>query len=111
MRDLMGNEIEDGDLIADIRTCYAGWVIAGIIGGGLTPGGKIRYRNMWGTKEFTQEKFLLKITPQQALDFIDRKYEDNDYPTGLLNFIDELNDRLANVGDVMVEVDFKLIQN
>jgi len=87
MKDLMGIEIQDGDIVADIRTNYA-WVEPGVITGGLTASGKIRFLS-WRGKGHTQEKFLLKITPQQAKDFLINKF-DNDIPVSVQNFIEQI---------------------
>lgn len=60
MKDLLGRELEPGDLIADVRTS-GNWKTAGIIHGGITKGGKIRYFSIEDHHTNSQEKCIIKI--------------------------------------------------
>lgn len=75
MKDLTGRELRTGDLILDIRTDYA-WYSLGIVQGGMTKGGSIRYISTWsGNKENSKSKFLLKITKEQFEEIYPLKIE------------------------------------
>lgn len=65
MNDVTGRELETGDLILDMRTTY-GWNSLGIVQGGVTAGGSIRYISIWnGKKKNSKEKCLVKINREQ----------------------------------------------
>jgi hypothetical protein len=72
MKDLLGNELEPGDLIADVRTSSYGWKRVGIVHGGVTNGGSVRYVQCSGHKTNTKEKCIIKI--DQAT--FDRLYDE-----------------------------------
>lgn len=61
MKDLLGREIEPGDLIADIRTNGNGWKELGIVHGGITNGGSVRFLSVSGRKTNTKEKCIIKL--------------------------------------------------
>lgn len=61
MKDLLGRRIEPGDLIADIRTNGSGWRELGIVHGGITKGGSVRFLSISGRKTNTKEKCIIKI--------------------------------------------------
>jgi len=65
MKDLAGIEIEEGDLILDIRT---DWPVCqvGIATGGATPTHKVRFVTWDGWKKNSHEKCILKISPEKA---------------------------------------------
>lgn len=72
MKDALGQDLRPGDLIADIRTGYQ-WSNLGIVHGGITNGGRIRYVSMYGYKNNSQEKCLIKITPETFFNVKQRK--------------------------------------
>lgn len=61
MKDLLGRRIEPGDLIADIRTNGSGWRELGIVHGGITKGGSVRFLSISARKTNTKEKCIIKI--------------------------------------------------
>lgn len=62
MKDLTGRNLETGDLILDIRTNWA-WHNLGIVYGGVTDGGQVRYLSINdGFKSYSKPKCLVKIT-------------------------------------------------
>lgn len=71
MKDALGNILELGDIIADIRTSYA-WHNVGVIHGGITNGGRIRYIGTRGRKYQAMEKCLIKITDEQLNEYHNR---------------------------------------
>jgi hypothetical protein len=72
MKDTLGIDLEPGDLVADIRTGYH-WNSIGIVHGGITNGGRIRYISHGGYKGNSQEKCLIKITPETFVNVHERK--------------------------------------
>lgn len=87
MKDLTGRTLETGDLILDIRTNWE-WHNLGVVHGGVTKGGQVRYVSVnGGFKTRSKSKCLLKITREQfeeTFGNINVKYEN------YKNFIDSL---------------------
>lgn len=87
MKDLLGQEFEQGDLIAHISSGGYGWKTCGIVHGGLTKGGSVRYFGISG-KDNAKTSSIIKINKEvfdiiykdeiERLENIVQQYADND---------------------------------
>ena len=70
MKDLAGIELQEGDLLLDIRTDWAQCRVCRAVGG-QTATGKVRFVMWAGHKGNSHEKCVLKITPQHAREVLE----------------------------------------
>lgn len=70
MIDKLKNEINDGDLVVQVNYESA---ILGVVHGGITNGGKIRYISYTSSKESSAPYNLIVITKEQAQNFIEER--------------------------------------
>lgn len=70
--DFLDNDINDGDIIIQINN---GWKMPGIVQGGMTKGGKIRYFSVNGHKESSHGYNMLKVSLTQLENLINQKRE------------------------------------
>lgn len=75
MKDKLGTEINEGDYVVQVN--YPQWTMVGIVSGGITAGGKIRYKSFsqCSRKETSYSKNLIIITREQVKAYIENQLQ------------------------------------
>jgi ribosomal protein S30 len=91
MEDAIGNEINDGDLILEIDPHYS-WNQFGVVHGGLTPTGRVRYITPREGKRNAKECAIIKVSRQFVQDARDngRQIFEQQHKDNLFRIQDEI---------------------